>query len=138
VAEDHHENEEILLRAHGVFEAAGLEEEGREFLEATCKRMIRLNNDAVALAKSGELDQAVDMLVEAAGRLHNNAQIAINAAQAILMRLSRRGMDGEQLAEARRYIEQAAAVNPEHPKLAAVVNFYAKVAPPNSPMLNLD
>ncbi len=137
VAEDHHENEDILSRAHAVFQAAGLEEEGREFLEDTRKRMIRLNNDAVALAKSGDLDQAVDMLVEAANRLHNNAQIAINAAQAILMRLSRRGMGAEQFAEARRYIEQAAAVNPEHPKLAAVVSFFAKVAPPNTLPLNL-
>ncbi len=138
VAEDHHENEEVLLRAQAVFEAAGLKDEGAEFLEATCKRMIRLNNDAVALAKSGELDQAIVMLVEAANRLRNNAQVAINAAQAILMRLTRQGMDKGQLIEAHRYIMQAVQANPEHPKLAGVVSFYQKVAPPEAPVLVIE
>lgn len=138
VAEDHHENEAVLARARGVFEVAGLKDEGVMFLEATCKGMIRLNNDAVALAKSGELDKAIVMLVEAANRLRNNAQVSINAAQAILMRLSKQGMDSQQLAEARRYIEQAAQANPDHPKLPPVVTFYDKVAPPGSPALKVD
>lgn len=137
VAEDHHENLEVLERAQSVFEVAGLKDEGVEFLEATCKRMIRLNNDAVALAKSGELDKAIVMLVEAANRLRNNAQVSINAAQAILMRLTKQGMDRAQLDEARRYIEQAAQANPEHPKLAPAVAFYQKVAPPGATPLEL-
>lgn len=137
VAEDHQENPQVLKRALGVFEAAGLAEEGGDFLAAASKNMVRLNNEAVSLAREGELDHAVSMLVEAAERLRNNAQVAINAAQAILMRISRRGMDVEQLALARRFIEQAAAVNPDHPKLPPVVSFYEKVAPPDSPRLNL-
>ena len=137
VAEDHQENEQVLRRALGVFETAGLKEEGSIFLETASKNMVRLNNEAVSLAREGELDHAVSMLVEAAERLRNNAQVAINAAQAILMRISRRGMDVEQLAQAQRFIEQAAAANPEHPKLPPVVAFYEKVALPDSPRLNL-
>lgn len=133
VAEDYQENAEVLKLARDVFKTAGLENEGAEFLDAAGKRMIALNNEAVALAKRGELDQAVDMLVQAASRLRNNTQVAINAAQAILMRISKRGMDAEQLSQAQRYIEQAAAANPEHPKLAAAVAFYKKIAPEGSP-----
>lgn len=138
VAEDHHENEKVLARARNVFEVAGLKDEGIEFIEATRTRMIRLNNDAVALAKSGDLDQAIVMLVEAAERLQNNAQVLINAAQAIMMRINQRGMDLKQLADARRYIERAIQANPEHPKLPAAMAFYEKVAPSGLPPITLD
>jgi tetratricopeptide (TPR) repeat protein len=137
VAEDHHENPEVIARARGVFAVAGLKEEGVEFLEATSRHMIRLNNEAVALAKSGQLDQAIDMLTKAADRLRNNAQVLINAAQAILMRLSQQGMNADALAQALGYIEQAIRVNPEHPKLAGALSFYKKVAPADAPQPQL-
>lgn len=138
IAEDHYEDETVLARARNVFEAAGLKDEGVEFIEATRTRMIRLNNDAVALAKSGNLDQAIGMLVEAAERLQNNAQVLINAAQAIMMRISQQGMDLKQLADARRYIERAIQANPQHPKLPAAVAFYQKVAPSGLPPISME
>ncbi|MFA7270090.1 MAG: tetratricopeptide repeat protein [Sterolibacterium sp.] len=132
VAEDNQENEQIIEAARSVFEAAGLDEEGAEFLDNTRKNMIRLNNDAVALAKSGELDKAIMMLVEAADRLPNNAQVAINAAQALLMRVQQQGVDMTQLGQAHRYITQAYRASPQHPKLEGAVAFYRKVAPPGA------
>ncbi len=136
VAENHHENDSILARAQAVFVAAGLEDEGTVFIAATKKRMIKLNNDAVALAKAGQLDQAIAMLSEAADRLTNNAQIALNAALALLMAVQRQGAgDGSRVASAQRYILQARQANATHPKLAEVSTFYRKVAPAGSPVL---
>jgi len=135
LAEDHHENEAVLNRAQAVFAAAGLKDEGAIFLEATKKRMIQLNNDAVALARAGELDQAIAMLREAADRLTNNAQVSINAALALLMHVQKNGVDGERIRLAHRYIEQARHANPEHAKLPEVMAYYRKLAPPGSPAL---
>lgn len=135
VAENHHENDAVLARAQSVFSAAGLDDEGTVFLEATRKRMIKLNNDAVELAKAGEHDRAIAMLTEAADRLPSNAQIALNAALALLIQVHRRGDTGEALARARAYIAQARQANPEHPRLAELVAFYAKVAPAGSAAL---
>ncbi|MDO8933848.1 MAG: tetratricopeptide repeat protein [Rhodocyclaceae bacterium] len=132
IAEDNHENEQVLARAQSVFAAAGLGDEGTIFLDATKKRMIKLNNDAVGLAKAGDLDQAIAMLQEAADRLHNNAQIAVNAALALLMHIQKNGMDAGRLGQAQRYIRQARLANPEHPKLAEVEAFYRKLAPPET------
>ena len=137
IAEDHQENEKILDRAQSVFSAAGLEDEGTTFLEATRKSMIRLNNEAVALAKANELDQAVSMLVEAADRLPNNAQVAINTAQAILMRAQTKGIDLAQIGNAHRYITQAIRANPNHPKLESAIAFYRKLAPPGARPLEI-
>lgn len=135
VAENHHENETVLNRAKAVFIAAGLGEEGASFVEATRKRMIKLNNDAVALARAGELDQAIAMLCEAADRLTNNAQVNINAALALLMYIQKNGTNGERVQLAHRYIEQARHANPEHAKLPEVVVHYRKLAPPDAPPL---
>jgi CheY-like chemotaxis protein len=135
VAEDHDENASVLSQAQAVFSQAGLPDEGAIFLDATKKRMIKLNNDAVAMAKSGQLDQAIAMLTEAADRLSNNAQIALNAALALLMRVHRDGDRDDALARARGYIVQARQVNPGHPRLAELVAFYGKVAPAGAPAL---
>lgn len=129
VAEDHSEREEVLDRARAVFDAAGLKDEGEILLEATRKQMIQLNNDAVALAKAGEFDQAIAMLSEAADRLPNNAQVSVNAALALLMDAQKFGVQPEKLAQASRYIAQAKQANPDHPKLAEVTAFYRKLAP---------
>ena len=136
IAEDHQENEKVLQAARSVFAKAGLDDEGGVFLDATRKRMVKLNNEAVALAKAGELDQAIAMLVEAADRLHNNCQVSINAALALLMYIHRKGMKTEYLARAHRYILQARHANPEHPRLAEVETFYRKVAPPGTAIID--
>lgn len=135
VAEDHHETEEVIAKAHAVFAAAGLKDEGAVFLEATRKRMIKLNNDAVGMAKAGKLDEAIAMLTEAANRLTNNAQIALNAALALLMHVHRHGPDPARVTAAHRYILQARQARADHPKLPEVVGFYRKIAPPDAPPL---
>lgn len=136
VAEDHGENPRVLARAQNVFHAAGLGEEGAAFLDATRKRMIKLNNDAVGLARSGDLAQAIGMLTEAADRLTNNCQVSINAALAILTDVQRNGAAAEKFARAQRYILQARRSNPEHRQLGDLVSLYRKLAPPGTAIID--
>ena len=138
VAEDHQENDAVLEQAQGVFRSAGLEGEGAIFLEATRQRMIKLNNEAVAMAKAGELEKASAMLDEAAERLLNNAQVSINASIAALMQIQRQGASAELVNKAHRYITQAYRVNPEHPRLGEAVQLYRKFAPQDAPALEVE
>lgn len=138
VAEDHQENDAVLDRAQSIFRAAGLEKEGAIFLEATKTAMVALNNDAVALAKSGELEKASAMLDEAADRLPNNAQVAINASIAAMMRIQRQGASAELVDKAHRYIVQADRANHDHPRLDEAIQLYRKFAPTDAPALEVD
>ena len=138
VAEDHQENDAVLERAQAVFRSAGLEAEGEVFLEATRQRMIALNNDAVALAKAGEIEKAEAMLDEAADRLRNNAQVSINAAIAALMRIQSQGPSAELANKAHRYITQAHRANPEHPRLEEAIRLYRALAPTDAPALAIE
>lgn len=135
VAEDHQENDQVIAAAQSVFQAAGRGDEGSEFLETTRRNMIQLNNEAVALARSGELEQAISMLQSAADRLTNNAQVSINAALALLLDCQRNGLKPERLAQAHGYLLQARAANPLHARLVDVVGLYRRLAPPNAPSL---
>lgn len=135
VAEDHQENDSVIAAAQSVFHAAGLAEEGGAFLETTRRNMIQLNNEAVALARSGELEKAISMLQSAADRLTNNAQVSINAAMALLMDCQRNGLKPERLAQSHRYLQQARAANPLHPRLMELVALYRRLAPPDAPTL---
>ena len=137
VAEDHQENGGILAAAHAVFHAAGLGDEGTAFLETTRKNMIRLNNEAVGLARSGELEQAITMLQAAADRLTNNAQVAINAALAILMDIQRNGMKRDRLNKAHAYLLQAHRANPTHARLPEVAKLYRTLAPADAAPLQI-
>lgn len=137
VAEDHQENDVILSRAQSVFRAAGLDKEGELFLEVTKKRMITLNNDAVAMAKAGELEKASAMLDEAADRLRNNAQVSINAATAAMMCVQRQGYTIELINKAHRFITQAHRANPDHPRLPEVIRLYRKLAQGDAPKLRV-
>ncbi len=132
VAEDHHEDDSVFARAQAIFAEAGLNDEGSALLDETRRRLIKLNNDAVSLAKAGALDQAIVMLREAADRLRHNAQIAINAALALLMHIQENGMDVAKLALARHYLRQAEEADPNHAKLDEVEAFYRRLASPDS------
>jgi len=138
VAEDHQENPQILTRAQDVFHAAGLGGEGELLLAETRRRMVKLNNDAVALARAGDLAQAIGMLVEAADRLTNNCQVAINAALAVLMDVQRNGAAAEKFARAQRYILQARRANPEHRQLGDLAALYRRLAPPGTPIIDVE
>jgi tetratricopeptide (TPR) repeat protein len=133
VAEDHDENANVLAAAQSVFAAAGLADEGAEFLATTRSNMIKLNNEAVALARSGELERAIEMLESAADRLLNNAQVSINAALALLMSIQRGGPNPDRLSAAERYLKQAQSANPRHPRLAAVLDMYRNLSAPDNP-----
>lgn len=135
VAEDQHENDAVANRIRTVFAVAGRAAQAEAFLESTRSDMIKLNNEAVSLARSGEIDKAITMLEEAAGRMPNNAQISINAALSLLLLIQRNGMDVAILDRAKNYLDQALRVNPGHPRLPEVASFYRKLAP-EGPVLN--
>ncbi len=135
VAEDHQENDKIMDQIRSVFKVAEREDEGVQLLDNTYKRMVRLNNEAVTLAKSGELEKAIAMLEQAADRWQNNAQISINAAQALMMRSHKEGTDMIFLTQAHRYLMRAIRTNAEHPKLQGAVEMYRRLAPADAPLL---
>jgi len=115
-----HENRSLLNRTQNMFSSLGRHEEGKALIEAGVKAAVNLNNAAVMKARQGDLDGAVDMLIEAATELPNNIQILLNAAHAILTQLKQKGWDDGRAQLAATYLVHARRRDPDHPKYIKV------------------
>lgn len=115
------ENEAIRNRVHDVLTAAGKDTaEASAIIDASTQEVIRINNDGVRKAQSGQLAEAIELLCEAADRLPNNLQIVGNAALVIALDLVRNGRDPAKLALCLRYRDAIAKKSPNFPKIAQV------------------
>lgn len=108
-------------RAHAVLVSAGKgEAEAEAMIAASAQEIIQLNNEGVRKAQSGQLDEAIVMLCDAADRLPNNLQIVSNAALALALDLARNGYNAAKLVECSRYRQQVIDKAPDYPKLAQI------------------
>ncbi|HEX5364974.1 MAG TPA: response regulator [Gallionella sp.] len=115
------EDETIRGKVHDVLMAAGKDvTEADAMIEDSTQEIIRINNDGVRKAESGQLDEAVALLCEAANRLPNNLQIVGNAALVIALDLVQNGNDPQKLSKCMRYREALIAKSPDYPKIAQI------------------
>ncbi len=123
VVRANHEDEAMLARARELFAEAGMSEQGEEIISAERKAMIQLNNEAVILAKKGQLRESVSMLLKAAQVMPENVAINLNAAQSMLMLMKQDGANWpllRQVQDMLRRVSGAAASNERYPKLLAM------------------
>lgn len=115
------EDATIKNKVHAVMVAAGKDaSEATALIEASAAEVIKLNNEGVLKAQSGQLAEAIELLSEAADRLPNNLQILGNATLVIALDLVRNGKDPVKLAKCLAYRESLTKKSPSHPKLEQI------------------
>lgn len=115
------EDETIKSKVHDILTAAGKEiTEADAMIEESTQEIIRINNDGVRKAESGQFDEAVELLCEAADRLPNNLQIVGNAALVIALHLVKNGNDPKMLARCLRYRDALVKKSPDYPKITQI------------------
>ncbi len=125
---NNHDNAPLLDKTRQLFTSLGRAEEGEQIVQECIKNAVSMNNEAVKLARSGDLPGSVNLLIQAVENMPNNVQILLNAAQAIMTLLRQAGWSDDRAALADVYIQQAKQRNPDHPKLAKVNALYRDVA----------
>jgi len=121
---DDHEDEQLINKTRALFADLGRPDEGEALVQSSVRAAVALNNEAVSLARQGDLAGAVELLIRAATDLPNNPQILLNAAQAILTLLKQTGWDPDKADLARRYLSRAKQRKPDHPKVAKVIGLF--------------
>lgn len=127
VAAENHENTHLIGHITSVFEKTGQPDAGKALLAEVSKEIIALNNKGVLTARSGDLEAAVKLLVQAADQVPN-LQFLVNAAKAILALLDKKGWDSELAAQAQDYLQRAQRKDRKNPKVASARELYAAVA----------
>lgn len=116
----HHDSAALIRKAKQVYASAGRAAEGAALIEGSVRSIIALNNEGVRKAQQGDLEGSVRLLTEAAEKLPDNLQIVLNAAQALLVYMDKRGWSETFMESAQHYLALARARAPDHPKLLRV------------------
>lgn len=115
------EDDTIKNKVQAVLIASGKNaSEANAIIDASTQEVILLNNEGVRKAEEGQLDEAIEMLCEAANRLPNNLQILGNTALVIALDLTRNGLSAEKLAKCLFYRDSLLKQSSAHPKIAKI------------------
>ncbi|WP_200192886.1 response regulator [Halorhodospira abdelmalekii] len=124
VVRNHHDDEQILLRAQAIFADSGMASEGDQAIRAITEEVRKKNNHGVALARRGALKEAVMLFEEVLAELRHNTTVNLNAAQVYLM-MAKKGGHNEQagaqlLEQAGACLERVRQQDPHNAKLLSL------------------
>lgn len=127
VAAENHEDAQLIEQITSVFEKTGQPEAGRALLDQVGREIIDLNNKGVLAARSGDLEAAVRLLIQAVEQVPN-LQFLVNAAKAIFTLMDKKGWDAELAAKGCEYLQRAQRKDRKSPKVASARELYVTVA----------
>ena len=106
VAAENHEDQHLIDHITRVFQRTGQADAGQAILDQVGREIIELNNRGVLAARSGDLEGAVQLLIQAAEQVPN-LQFLVNAAKAIFTLLDKKGWDTDLAKRAVDYLQRA-------------------------------
>ena len=127
VAAENHEDPHLTEHITSVFEKTGQPDAGKALLDEVGKEIVALNNKGVLAARSGDLEGAVQLLIQAAEQVPN-LQFLVNAAKAIFTLLGQKGWDADLAAQGVGYLKRAQRKDRKSQKVASARELYVAVA----------
>jgi len=121
VVGNNHEHPEYLLRAQEIYTQAGLENEGREVVQAAARAATDIMNRGVKLSRDGKLGEAIKLTREARTKMPNNARLLLNHAFLLIAWMERHGRNTTLNKEARGCIELARKLKPEDKRAGELI-----------------
>lgn len=127
VAAENNDDQRLIDHIASVFEKTGQADAGRALLDQVGREIVELNNRGVMAARSGDLEGAVRLLIQAVDQVPN-LQFLVNAAKAIYTLMDQQGWDAELAARAHDYLARALRKDRKSPKVASARALYVAVA----------
>ncbi len=124
---NNHDDEQLLDDVRRMYRDIDREEQGETLVERCVDDAVRINNDGVARAKSGDLNGAIELLEEAARTMPDNAHIVMNAAHALISHMQLHGLQAEKRERVEAYMRRVQLRHPEHPKYLQVMDLYRQL-----------
>jgi len=127
VAAENNENRSVIARIEGVFARSGKEDTGRALLDQVNREIVELNNRGVLAARSGNLEESVRLLIDAAETVPS-LQFLVNAAKAICALMDRQGWRDDLAERARNYLQRARARDARDWRVLSGLETFQRVA----------
>jgi DNA-binding NarL/FixJ family response regulator/thioredoxin-like negative regulator of GroEL len=120
-------NNAAMQRAVSVLEAAGRGELALRLAQESRQQVVDLVASGAARAKDGDYQGAVELMLEAVGKLPDNPQVAFNAALAVLKYLDNVGWDERLGQRAQTLIGGVRRLDPANAKLPALAGMHQQI-----------
>ncbi|MBL8429998.1 MAG: response regulator [Dechloromonas sp.] len=127
VAAENHEDKNLIEHITSVFAKTGQPDAGKLLLDQVGKEIVELNNRGVLAARGGDLEGAVQLLIQAVEQVPN-LQFLVNAAKAIFALMDKKGWDEALAAKAVDYLQRAQRKDRKSAKVASARELYVTVA----------
>ncbi|QDQ26817.1 response regulator [Chitinimonas arctica] len=121
---NHHEDTAVLERISAMYETVGKADLGQEMIETTARAIVAINNEAVRMAQSGDLEGAVQKFIHAVEEMPANAQVMLNAVNAMLAYVARLGWHQGYMEMAQTYLDRVKALEPASVKYLKLKDAY--------------
>lgn len=121
VVGNNHDHPELVARAQDIFTRAGLEEEGRQVVQAATREATEIMNRGVQLARDGRLEEALAMMRQARKKLPYNPRLLLNQAFLLIVGIERLGARQDWEREARECIETARRLKPDEKRVGELL-----------------
>lgn len=124
VLKNNHENSELLAKVEGLFDTLGNPELGNQLISQTTQDIVDLNNRAVTLAKSGDLEGAVQLFIQAVNDMPANVHVSLNAVNALLAYVNTKGWHASYMQLVKEYLERIRKADPSNGKFQKLGETY--------------
>lgn len=128
---NNHDNEAVLKKIANVFALEHREDIGQSLISENVQSVVDLNNNGVRLAQAGRLDDAVGIFMKAVEELPNNQQVMLNAVNAILGYIHKKGWHESYIAQAQTYLEKVRRMDPTSVKFQKLLQAYRTLVQKN-------
>ena len=116
-----------MAKALAVFEQAGRADLGHSIAQESRQQVIDLVGAGAAKARAGDFRGAVELMLDAVGRLPDNVQVVFNAAVAVLKCLENMGWEERLARQAIALIGNVRRLDPVNPKLPALAGLHQQI-----------
>ena len=127
LVKNNHQDEELLSQVQEVFGSVGLEAEGQVLIRAAIEEVVNLNNTGTQLAKSGKLDEAINLFDQAIRNMPDNSTINLNVANVLIMYMKAKGKSENYLGRVRQHLEHAHRLDPNNENYRKLNDAYVKL-----------
>ena len=124
---NNHSDQELLKRVEGLVGELNLGLDPKSFVADIRREIVKLNNQGVAMAKAGQLREAVALFSEAVAAMPSNKVVNLNAARVMILDMRERGIEREQLGQVRELLDRVKKMDPEGPALRRVQSMYQEL-----------
>ena len=128
VVRNNHDNDDVLQQAQKLFSDLGMHEEGASIIAGTRAEVVEINNDGVALAKQGKLQESIALFVKAARAMPENVIINLNTAQSFIMYMQQSGVNEKLLGQTQMYLDRVYSVDSGNERFQKLLERYHDLA----------